>query len=67
MPSPAPPHHCLLSGELRTSKLNLVDLAGSEKLTKAQTTGQQLEETKKINQSLTCLGMCIMALTGKKK
>lgn len=46
-------------GEVKLSRLNLVDLAGSEKLAKSQTTGVALEETKKINQSLTCLGMCI--------
>lgn len=32
--------------------LNLVDLAGSEKLSKSGAEGETLEETKKINKSL---------------
>lgn len=53
---------------IRTSKIQFVDLAGSERLAKSVAKGQVLEETKKINQSLTCLGHCIMALSsGKKK
>eukprot|EP00736_Rhodelphis_marinus_P010952 Rmarinus@m.7737 len=47
--------------------LNLTDLAGSEKVRKTQSTGQQLEEAKKINQSLTALGKCIFALSDTKK
>ncbi|EGR31594.1 kinesin heavy chain, putative, partial [Ichthyophthirius multifiliis] len=45
------------------SKLYFVDLAGSEKLSKTNVSGQQLEEAKNINKSLTCLGMVINALT----
>lgn len=52
-----------LDGIKRTSKLNLVDLAGSERIAKTGAEGQRLKEAQKINQSLTTLGMCIMALT----
>lgn len=51
----------------KISKLYFVDLAGSEKITKTNVTGQQLEEAKNINKSLTCLGMVINALTSDKK
>ena len=36
--------------------MNLVDLAGNEKIAKTQATGDMLEEAKKINLSLSCLG-----------
>lgn len=48
-------------------KLYFVDLAGSEKISKTHVSGQQLEEAKNINKSLTCLGMVINALTQEKK
>ncbi|CAD8072133.1 unnamed protein product [Paramecium primaurelia] len=51
---------------LRTSKIQFIDLAGSERLAKTVAKGQMLEETKKINQSLHCLGHCIMALSSRK-
>ena len=42
----------------------MVDLAGSEKIEKSgSTSGEALEEAKKINLSLTALGICIKALT----
>lgn len=44
-----------------------VDLAGSEKISKTGVTGQQLEEAKNINKSLTALGMVINALTSEKE
>ena len=44
-------------------KLNLVDLAGSERVRLSGATGQRLEESKKINQSLSALGNVISALT----
>ncbi len=44
-------------------KLNLVDLAGSERVRLTGATGQRLEESKKINQSLSALGNVIAALT----
>ena len=47
-------------------KLYFVDLAGSEKVEKTNVKGQQLEEAKNINKSLTCLGMVIKALTNEK-
>ena len=40
-----------------------MDLAGSERIRITGATGQQLEESKKINQSLSCLGNVINALT----
>jgi kinesin family member 5 len=43
-----------------------VDLAGSEKVGKTGASGQTLEEAKKINKSLSALGMVINALTDGK-
>ena len=43
--------------------LNLIDLAGSEKIKDTCVTGINLEETKKINLSLSALGNVIHALT----
>ena len=54
-------------GATKTGKLNLADLAGSEKVGKTGASGETLEEAKKINQSLSALGNCIMALTKKNK
>jgi len=51
----------------KTGSLYLVDLAGSEKVGKTGATGQTLEEAKKINKSLSALGMVINALTDPKK
>ncbi|KAJ3132845.1 hypothetical protein HK100_004901 [Physocladia obscura] len=56
----------LTDGSTRTGKLYLVDLAGSEKIGKTGATGQTLEEAKKINKSLSALGMVINALTDGK-
>lgn len=54
-------------GATKIGKLNLADLAGSEKVGKTGASGETLEEAKKINQSLSALGNCIMALTKNKK
>lgn len=54
------------TGNNKSGKLYLVDLAGSEKVGKTGATGQTLEEAKKINKSLTALGMVINALTDGK-
>ena len=54
------------TGAAKTGKLYLVDLAGSEKVGKTGATGQTLEEAKKINKSLTALGMVINSLTDGK-
>jgi kinesin family protein 5 len=53
------------SGAQKTGNLYLVDLAGSEKVGKTGASGQTLEEAKKINKSLSALGMVINALTEK--
>merc|ERR1740117_1512442 len=47
----------------KSGKLYLVDLAGSEKAAKTGASGQKMEEAKKINASLTCLGIVITKLT----
>ena len=52
--------------QMRYGKLNLVDLAGSERLKITGATGQRLEECKKINQSLSCLGNVISVLVENK-
>ncbi|GMI60557.1 hypothetical protein ScalyP_jg2634 [Parmales sp. scaly parma] len=45
------------------ARLVVGDLAGSERIKKTKVTQMRLEEAKKINQSLTTLGMVINALT----
>lgn len=54
------------TGSAKSGQLFLVDLAGSEKVGKTGATGQTLEEAKKINKSLSALGMVINALTDGK-
>src|SRR3984885_1380645 len=54
------------TGALKTGNLYLVDLAGSEKVGKTGASGQTLEEAKKINKSLSALGMVINNLTDGK-
>ena len=49
--------------QIKAGKLNLVDLAGSERIRITGATGQQLEKSKKIIQSLSCLVNVINALT----
>ncbi|KAM9939677.1 hypothetical protein OXX80_000844 [Metschnikowia pulcherrima] len=55
-----------VDGELKKSNLFLVDLAGSEKFDRAGSSGNTLEEAKKINQSLSTLGLVINSLTDPK-
>lgn len=55
------------NGVSYVSTLNLVDLAGSESVSKTGASGQQFEELKKINQSLSTLSRVIEALSMKKK
>lgn len=57
----------LPDGTTKTGSLNLADLAGSERVGKTGATGETLEEAKKINQSLSALGNCMMALTKTKR
>ena len=52
--------------QIKVGKLNLVDLAGSERIRVTGATGKQLEESKKINKSLSALGNVIYALTDSK-
>jgi len=51
------------TGSTKMAKLMMVDLAGSEKIRKTNASGQSLEEAKKINQSLSCLGSVMNALS----
>ena len=50
----------------KTGKLYLVDLAGSEKISKTGAEGKRLDEAKKINKSLSTLGLVINSLTDGK-
>ncbi|KAK9452750.1 P-loop containing nucleoside triphosphate hydrolase protein [Dipodascopsis uninucleata] len=54
------------TGSSKAGQLFLVDLAGSEKVGKTGASGIVLEEAKKINKSLSALGMVINALTDGK-
>jgi kinesin family member 5 len=54
-------------GTKTEGKLVLVDLAGSEMVRKTNVSGQQLEEAKTINKSLSALGQVINALTDDKQ
>ena len=45
------------------SKLNIADLAGSEKVAKTGSSGETLNEAKKINASLSALSLVIAALS----
>lgn len=56
----------LETGSAKSGQLFLVDLAGSEKVGKTGASGQTLEEAKKINKSLSALGMVINSLTDGK-
>lgn len=53
----------LQNGTEKRGLLNLVDLAGSEKINQTGVTGNNLEEAKKINLSLSALSNVIKALT----
>lgn len=53
----------ITTGEVKRSHLFLVDLAGSEKVDRSGATGVTLEEAKKINLSLSVLGLVINSLT----
>ena len=50
----------------RSGKLNMVDLAGSERVKISGATGKQLDESRRINKSLSALGNVINALTDPK-
>ncbi|XP_078383782.1 uncharacterized protein LOC144666254 isoform X2 [Oculina patagonica] len=67
--------HCIfilkLVGEKTDEKfqgtLNLIDLAGFERLTQSFSTGERLDEVKKLNPSLSALGDVVMALAKKER
>lgn len=48
--------HSNATSHRQVGKLNLVDLAGSERVHITGATGKRLEESKKINASLSALG-----------
>jgi kinesin family protein 3/17 len=50
----------------KAGKLNMVDLAGSERVKISGATGKQLDESRRINKSLSALGNVINALTDQK-
>ena len=50
----------------KSGKLNMVDLAGSERVKISGATGKQLDESRRINKSLSALGNVINALTDPK-
>jgi hypothetical protein len=54
------------SSQIRVGKLNFVDLAGSERIRALDGVGERLEESTKINKSLSALGNVICALTKKR-
>jgi septal ring factor EnvC (AmiA/AmiB activator) len=56
----------IITNATKSGKLVLVDLAGSEMVRKTGAAGQQLEEAKTINKSLSALGQVIYALTDEK-
>jgi kinesin family protein 3/17 len=51
------------SEPVRVGKLNLVDLAGSERLSAVDSSATRLQESKKINTSLSALGNVVAALS----
>ena len=55
---PPPPSAASKDGQynIKVGKLNLVDLAGSERVHVTGAVGKRLEESKKINASLSALG-----------
>ena len=52
--------------KFKSGKLNLVDLAGSERVKLSGASGKQLDESRRINKSLSALGNVINALTDPK-
>ena len=59
-------HQKLSDGSTKVSKLNMADLAGSEKVAKTGSSGESLEEAKKINASLSALCLVISSLSDGK-
>jgi len=65
--------HCVVTlkcsnkkgNSLKQSRFLFVDLAGSERIHKSGATNIKAEEAKSINQSLTTLGRCILAIKSK--
>lgn len=67
--------HCIVTlkcsnkkgNSMKQSRFLFVDLAGSERIHKTGATNLKAEEAKNINQSLTTLGRCILAIKENKK
>jgi len=59
--------HNRVTKQVSVGKLTLCDLAGSERLKRSEAVGEQLEEAKAINKSLSALGDVIEALTKNSK
>jgi kinesin family member 5 len=55
-------HQRYPNDSFRKGVINLVDLAGSERVSKSYAQGKTLEEAKKINSSLSTLGMVISSI-----
>jgi kinesin family protein 3/17 len=64
-PWPPEPEGPRTRQSFKVAKLNLVDLAGSERVRQSGAQGQRLEESKRINKSLSALGNVIAALTDR--
>lgn len=47
---------------MHRAKLSFVDLAGSERMDRLSSRGEQIDEARYIDRSLTALGKCIIAL-----
>ena len=57
----------LSNNTTKSGKLVLVDLAGSEMVRKSNASGQQLEEAKTINKSLSALGQVSSSINFKNR
>lgn len=53
--------------KIRKGILKIVDLAGSERVSKTESSGERLEEAKRINKEITTLGKCINMLATSEK
>lgn len=63
--APQSPRGAGCGRSVRVGKLNLVDLAGSERLSSSDASGTRLQESRKINTSLSALGNVVAALSDR--